>query len=111
MPFTDEDETTHDEEALLEALTVEPSVVIVAATVVPVEMVVSAGAPEAVPSAIRVPAQATAAKANPAAIHFIPRTSWRVERRSYLGNTRFTPRLPESTHCEFLHAAAPRVCL
>ena len=71
----DVDDTTHDDVALLDALTVEPSVVTVVAAVVPVETVVSAGAPDAVPSAISVPAHATAAKASPAAIHFNPRTS------------------------------------
>ena len=65
-PFTDEDETTHDEDALLETLTFVPAV-----TVVPVDTVVLAGAPDAVPRAIRVPAQATAAKASAAANHFI----------------------------------------
>jgi hypothetical protein len=99
-PFTDEDETTHDDDALLEAPTVDPSVVAVVDTVVPietvvplapvvsVETVVSAGAPEAVPSAMNVPAHATAAKPSPAAIHLIlPRTSGRSERRSYLEDT------------------------
>ena len=76
-PFTTDDETTHDEDALLDALTVEPSVVTVIVAVVAVEPVVSAGAPEADCSAINVPAAATAAKASPAAIHFIPRTSRR----------------------------------
>ena len=101
----------HVEDALLDALTVEPSVVTVVAAVVPVETVVSAGAPDAVPSAISVPAAATAANASPAAIHFIPRTSGRFERRSQQGNTRFSSGLPESTPCEVLHAAAQLVCL
>lgn len=71
-PFTDVDETTHDDDALLEALTVELSVVTVVAAVVPAETVASAGALKADPSAIEMPAAATAAKARTAAIHFIP---------------------------------------
>jgi hypothetical protein len=110
-PFTDVDETTHDEDALLDALTVEPSVVTVVATVVPEETVVSAGAPEADPSAIKVPAAAAAAKASPAAIHFNPHTSGRSKRRSYQRNTRSSPGLPKSTHCEDSYAARFRNCL
>jgi hypothetical protein len=82
-PFTYEDETTHDDDTLLDALTVDPSVDSVVATVVPVDTVASAGAPETAPNASNVPAAATAAKVHPAAIHFIPRTSERSERRSY----------------------------
>jgi hypothetical protein len=110
-PFTDVDETTHDDDALLDALTVEPSVVTVVATVATADAVVSAGAPEADPSAIKMPAAATAAKARTAAIHFIPRTSWRSKRRSYQGNTRSAPGLPKSTHCEDSYAARFRNCL
>lgn len=89
-PFTDVDETTHDDDALLEAVTVDPSEVTVVATVVSVDTVVSAGAPEADPSAIEMPAAAIAAKARPAAIHFIPAPR----------GGRKTPQLPEKyPHC------------